>query len=656
MSNFFVLGDLIIDHTVFVTEPLPHQQKEGEPIYRVLRRMDTAGGAANTARILAVLNPGQTFLWGLMGESNWGSFRSILENCQRIDGADSNVEFRGAQDETHAQMNTITRLFVVEGDPPDYDNLDYKARFDDYGHVHVPEGKRHAVKYYLERAHAKFPLDGIIINDYDMNGLTKDLVEDIATFANTQEDTPIPLFVDPQHDRSKYEGIEGTAILPDLLEWCYLVDEEDPQAAESKWRARLNNGRYLKEMAQLSFRFLGNFRYHIIKCGQWGTVVLAPHPKENHKYAVYRVRPHLPRKREPPPQLGTGDVLTAVFAMEFANSDQKTPHDALCAFQKANAAVACYHDMPWQHMPSEESVLSAQRKMIAPEMKAEPSVGMLFLPHDTTVRMSAHATRVPGLFSVDAVFRQKLDDLLDDIINGWDARSLMSIILGAPSGCGKSTLKRQLEGSLGARYEIKALDYSRPEKINWGNMDSFFQELAKSNSADGTRVLIMVDEALKRTKDTLGEKLKRYGVPMLNTAHAHNIRFLFIDALFKPGDRTTELTRRCNPHYLSGLDERPKDIPYIAAGRLFELSADENFTSIRIEGQFLLAITNAALANKSNPGDLCGWVDKAYTSAREQWDGQEPLTLRFKHLPRNRSWERLSENMVPEEYEFVRAR
>src|SRR5260221_8837924 len=127
--NIFVIGDLVVDHTVFVQQPSgPHQNIEGEPVHEVVRRIDRAGGAANTARILAILNTGQTFLWGLTGESNWGPFRSILEKSQAIDGADSNIKFRGVRDETNAQMNTITRLIMV-GNPPNYAIRQHKVRF-----------------------------------------------------------------------------------------------------------------------------------------------------------------------------------------------------------------------------------------------------------------------------------------------------------------------------------------------------------------------------------------------------------------------------------------------------------------------------------------------------------------------------------------------
>jgi bifunctional ADP-heptose synthase (sugar kinase/adenylyltransferase) len=655
MSNIFVIGDLIIDHSVFVRELPPSQRTRNITSFRVLRRMDTAGGAAHSARILAALNQGHTFLWGLMGESHWGSFRQILENCHRIDGAQASVEFRGARDETRAQMNTITRLIRAEN-TPSYDQLIEAIQFDDYGHVHVSEDKRRAVRHYLERAHAKSGLHGIVIIDYDMNCLTKETINEIADFARTaklQEDTPIPLFIDPKGKREKYEDIQGEAIMPNLSEWCALV--EQPQA-EGEWQLKLNNRSGLEEMAQRSFRFLGNFRYHIIKCGELGAVILAPHPKENHKYAVYRVAPHSVQKSARPFQLGLGDVMTASFALEFAESDQKTTQDALIAFQKANAVTACYRDMPWQHMPSVEAVAEAQKKMVKPILKAEPMVGMFFLPKEKFVNMSKHETDTPGLFSLDTNFQQRMKALLEDIRDNWDKNTLKSLILGAPPGCGKSTIMSQLEkGDLGKRFGITALDLSHPKKIQWKNMNAFFKGLAKSKGGATGKVLVIVDEALKRTDDTMGAKLKTYGVPMLNYAHEYNIRFLFIDAAFKPSQPSSvksEFEGRCNPHYLPGLVERPKDIPYIIAGRLLDNAGKNGLTSIKIKGDFLLSVTNAALDNKSDPRRLCTWVDYAYKKAFSTRISDEPLMLQFEHLPRNRTWEKKFAAMVPEEFEF----
>lgn len=658
--NIFVVGDLIIDHTVFVQEhSIPPQQNE-PPVYEVIRRIDTAGGATNTARILAILSSGHTFLWGITGESNWGSFRSILEKSQAIDGPGSNIEFRGVHDETHARMNTITRLFTVDN-ASNLNNPVYKIRFDDYGHVHISEDKKTTVLYYLTRAHEKHNLDAIIINDYDMNCLTGDMVKEIANFAN-HPNRQIPLFVDPKYSRDKYTDIEGTAILPNLSEWCQLVDEGGVQAV-NKWKSRLDNENSLLEMAELSFHYLGNFRYHVIKCDQQGAVLIAPHSdrKKPHKYAVYRVMPHNTGNLSTPHQLGCGDLMSGVIALEFANSKLKNTDDFLKAFLKANAAVACYKNMPWQRVPSFDFVRSTQNKLMKPELMAEPSKGMLFLPKKSLTQLSEYETEIPGLFTADSIFRERIEKLIKDLKEGWDGRP-KSIILGAPSGSGKSTIIGQLKKELGESMGLTVIDLSESKdakskkktiKFDWSDLDSSIKELSALRKVKTNKILVVIDEALK---GTMAKKLKQHGVNLLNSAQSHAIRFLFIDALFKPATQPTvdsEFTSRCHPYYLPSLADRPIDIPLIVAGyTLSQLEA--SIHSVKFEGQFLLTITNAALS-KANPRDLCDWAEEAYKMALNEWDNKETLNVRFDHLAEEVRKLGEAKKSVEKDYEFHRA-
>jgi len=279
MCNSFVIGDLIIDHSIFVEDITNDRQRRGnEDTYEVLRRTDSAGGAANSARILAALSPGQTYLWGLVGKSHWGSFRNILEHAQAVDGSANNIQFRGINDETEAQMNTVTRLIAVK-DTGGADIFRFGDRFDETGHLHVPPRKRESVLYYLRRAREKLKqeqkgqLNVIIINDFDMGCLTAKTVERIVNFAQKYS---IPLFVNPRYDNKKYRKIDGKAILADLKEWCRLVGVGNH---ERDWRNRVTQASDLEEMAYRSFRAFGNFEYYIIKCEDAGTVFIAPTPR-----------------------------------------------------------------------------------------------------------------------------------------------------------------------------------------------------------------------------------------------------------------------------------------------------------------------------------------------------------------------------------------
>ncbi len=106
-GNVFVVGDLVVDRAIFVHNKSTAQSVGNETVHEVLRRVTTAGGAANSARVLASLSLGRTFLWGVLGRSQWSTFRDILEHCHWLDSAMHSVQLRGVHDETDAAVTTI---------------------------------------------------------------------------------------------------------------------------------------------------------------------------------------------------------------------------------------------------------------------------------------------------------------------------------------------------------------------------------------------------------------------------------------------------------------------------------------------------------------------------------------------------------------------
>jgi hypothetical protein len=569
-----------------------------------------------------------------------------------MDGSYPDIKLRGVQDETHAQMNTITRLIRPEniGFSP-YDPPVSVVRFDDYGHVHIPEVKRGTVLHNLDRVHQKYPVDAIVIIDLDMNCLTEDLVKAIAEFASKNG---ILLFVNPRHDRSKYKDIEGTAIMSSLSEWCHLVGQEKEF---TQWKSRLDREEILIRMAQLSFQYLGNFTYHIVECGAAGAILMAPHPELSDRYAVYKADPHKTRVDKPKPQLSCSKLMLAVFALDLCR-EPPTTELALRAFKRAKAALSCYRDMPWQRMPTREAVDDETLLVSEPVIKAEPSKGMLFVPKETRIRLSEpkHRTGVPGVFSVDATFRSTIDKLMNDIQKGLEIGDPKSIILGAPSGCGKSTILKALAGDYGERKGIKLVEVKTPDEIGWTTLDAYFEKLIDDKGAKADRILIAIDEALK---STMGPELVRHGVKLLNSAHAHNVRFMFIDAGFAPGGDlpvNSEFTSRCVPYYLSGLKHRLMDISYIVAGMVFQRGLDlkRSLHSVRFEGKFLLTVINATLSHP-HLRDLRTWVREAYDAAIMNSGTDGDLTLRSDHLPSAlNDWAKQAVDFVEHEYEFIR--
>jgi sugar/nucleoside kinase (ribokinase family) len=644
VCNSFVIGDLVIDHAIYVEDSTPdHQQIVDETIYKVLRRTDTAGGAANCARILAALSTGNTYLWGLVGSSHWGTFRKILEHSQQVDGSArySNIELRGCSDETDAQMNTVTRLLVLRRDecvrPDDFGN-----RFDESEHLHVPPEKAEAVLHYLKRARQKKgELDVIIINDLDKNCLNKHIVAQIAEFA---EDNHIWLFVDPKYDVSKYSSIKGTAILPNLVEWCKLVRQENKL---KYWEEQVTQPRAdLSEMAYLSFESLGQFTYHVIKCDKYGAVFIGP-GSDNKNCCVILKIPSLTRTNLH--QLGCGDVMSAVFAMEFAKLvDRKQPRQlatetvqAQRALLRAKATVACYldEDNAWDQMPDRVTVIRRQREVeSAPQYDptnsqyvgkcvGTPRKGLMYLPKARYIALSDHQTALPGWYSTNTKFRDQLRTLGTDLgrnIENWrDGERLHIIVTGKP-GCGKSAITSGL-----ARKMCEQVDFSQPSiESKRSPISTVLQDIdnARPNS------VLIIDEALKVGFEDTPSALHAF-----RNASKKMVRLVLLDTRFLAGFledlAKEEVTRRCRHHKLSGLLERPEDAHLTVAGILFKYAPA--LESANVSGSFLLASVNALL--DPTAGTIDDTIQQAVDAASK--DSGEPrvsiraLTLDKAHLP-----------------------
>lgn len=279
-------------------------------------------------------------------------------------------------------------------------------------------------------------------------------------------------------------------------------------------------------------------------------------------------------------------------------------------------------------MPSAEVVQKAQQKLHLPVHKTEISAGVLFLPKEPTIRLSDpnHATGIPTLFSSDAEFRRELKAMVADIREQWEPNDLRSIILGAPSGTGKTTILTELQGdwgkSLGVYFEL--LD---PAKIDWIHLESYLDNIKKASASD--RVLLGIDEAQKHPAK---RKIDKYGVTLLNAAHAREIRFLLVDATFKDGEspKDSEFSSRCKSFYLPGLNKRLGDIPYIVGGMLYKLIGT---TPIFVDRSFLIALTNKSVQHP-NLRKIKEYVKTSVDAGKREFAAGAKMVLSARHLPR----------------------
>lgn len=396
--NVFVIGDVVLDHAILVRQKRKAYQPVGtERVFEVKHRLNTAGGAPNCARILAAVGTGMTFLWGAVGRSPWGTFSDILKDSQNLDAAGNRVIFCGLHDEA-ASSNTITRVIVVD----EAEKETHIMRFDDVGHVRMSEPLvNHAWEAITdEHKTHRNRIGAILVNDLDMGTITSPLIDKISRFA---KDEGIALLVDPKRNIDKYLDVNATAVMPNLSEWCYIIGDPD---ATDKWRLALSSHPGLEEMARRSLLRMPNFDHHLIKCDKDGALLLCPNDDNPHEYQVHHFPPH-PTDYSPErlkPQLGYGDVMGAIVALEYAAGSTKehTGVRITNAFLRANRVVAAYRQKPYCRMPNRTEVeVLAATAGDAVSLKVHVNAGVRYLPRSTTIHLRDFRTEVATLVSTN---------------------------------------------------------------------------------------------------------------------------------------------------------------------------------------------------------------------------------------------------------------
>lgn len=624
--NIFVLGDLVLDHAIFIRRKgTPFEAVGNEKVSEVRTRITMAGGAANCARALAALGSGHTFLWGITGKSPWGEFSDVLSRSHIYDCAviRGRVSFRGYHDQS-ITMNTITRLITVSEERHDHEH-----RFDDVGQVRLPESVRDIAIHELQQAHKKNRLDAVIINDLDMLAVEQYLVEPVSEFCLENE---IPLFIDPKRTIDKYSNIQATAILPNLNEWCSLVGQP---GKDVDWRSKINHPIGLKELATFSLEQLPKFTYHIIKCDRDGAVLIAPSAKQSEQFEVLHVPPHPTEISDLPHQLGTGDVMTAILASEYASSEIKEDcmQKLLDAFFVANRVVATYRQNPWHRMPLRRQVESIR----TPSPQCRSAVLIIvpkrYLPKGDEIDLKRHESQIESLVSVDKGFRRVLNELLTFFQENWSAQPLPSAFLTARGGDGKTEVCKGISTVL--KPGIGYIQIGTREKEKVSTQKKFWEYVKSKKGEFGVdQLLVAVDEAFETISFL---RVRKQGVTLLQKAEGLGVRFLFIDAGFDKCRSLlsgSQFESRIELFQLPEIGRRPYDIPLIfAAGcvKNAEMIAGANLQCSELA---LLAVIEKILTTpieRQSSRNIFGWGKQAVKKASKR--GQKDIEIRVEDLP-----------------------
>ena len=642
--NIFVFGDLVLDHFIPLTvKARPYHETPGEQSFDGHPRRTVPGGAANSARLIAALGSGRVCLWGLSGYSPWGSFVQILERSNLSNRPDRSVIYHGSHNESR-KMNTVTRLVRIDEDGTRHrlfrvDDL-YKIR---------PTGRqqRDAIEYL--RLEVKNKVHAIIFNDFDLETLTKILIKGVGDVATGHN---IPVFVDPKGNWKKYASIHVTCALPNLKEWCNIVN--DPNGEEN-WRRDIQERR-LEGLAIRCLRYMPNVDCHLIKCDKDGAVLIAPvgggRRMIRHIKAPTRTRNQ---------QLGPGDILVAALAMEYACQKDELDQSKRMykALGKALGVTACYLEMNWQEVPSVRDIQQFKAQKLVASSHALVPESVLLLPEDV-VDLRKFQVHGSFLVSKNTAYKSKIQDLIDLFSQGWESLKPRSAILTGKGGVGKSDLTGILH-RVSEEFGFvvwNGLDCTKARSVG-SAINQIQAELGKAPD-EARGVLVVIDEAFSAAGHLLHfEK----GKMLIQEAEKCRpaVRFLFVDADLSRHRKKlskSQFLDRCVEFILPPLSERHEDIPYIFAASCLRLLKSR---SVKITEAVLLAVINWILNDpdgERNARNIVTEAERVVSTVRKERPAIEdgyvaevsrrhlPEDLR-KHLP-DELKQRSSRDMIPD--------
>jgi len=307
----------------------------------------------------------------------------------------------------------------------------------------------------------------------------------------------------------------------------------------------------------------------------------------------------------------------------------------LNALDLSHSVIAAYREQSWHKMPSKSDIEAKKTKKPTDLLSApiKMSCAPKHLPAQKLIELGSCSTKISGIYTASSEFKQAIDLLLTEVVDGR-----ISIILDGPAGCGKSSIMKfilnnyQLENS---EKPLVSLDYSSAfNLLNIDDLDNSFKKLRDDNGLTAsTTLFLIVDEVLKPTGQAGASFFERFGVKILNSAIANNIRFLFIDATFKHtyGNISPEIKSRCAYKALPSLSERLCDIPILIASFLSS-AKDNTYTSIALEDSVLLTLIDYAMRTELSPREFGTIVTEGLKKMSSVGDGMTPKFL-YEYLP-----------------------
>ena len=192
-KKILVLGDIILDKYIF--GPVERISPEAPvPIIKVTKEKYVPGGAANVAANISSLG-GKAVLFGVSGSD---SSRTILINSLK----DLNIHTDNILE--LPQRKTIQKIRVISQNQQllriDYEDNTYVSK--------------KAQQFFIKSLNTQKNIDAIIISDYAKGTLTKKVIKNAITYANSNN---IPIIIDPKPKHKNWYK-NATLLTPNKIE------------------------------------------------------------------------------------------------------------------------------------------------------------------------------------------------------------------------------------------------------------------------------------------------------------------------------------------------------------------------------------------------------------------------------------------------------
>lgn len=267
-KKILIIGDVMLDHTMRGDTAKYNKVESHESEAYMLRKKEreskTLGGAADIARAFSDVS--QVTLIGVIGSDCEGQDLAKLckEQCIDLRPIIINNVLTTTKIYFYQPLGQrVPRWRVIRFDREDTELMKTECL-----------EKKNEICSKIEEA-VRNPIDCIVIKDHEKGLITQNIVRKISTIAI---DKKIDLFVDPKYTWNKFKDVVIKAILPNIKEALFGIQEEEDEIRTKTSNSMLDPYDYIKLVE--NYPDCKNF---IIKADEKGAVIVSKNVKDEIK-------------------------------------------------------------------------------------------------------------------------------------------------------------------------------------------------------------------------------------------------------------------------------------------------------------------------------------------------------------------------------------